>query len=431
MTSLSVSSPSELLSLVPYLVGFHPEHSLVVVAVYDHRLGFTTRIDLPERESWVILRHLAATVAQHRPDGVLIIGYGRSTPVTAAVKRLEAAFARVRLPVLDELRVDNGRYWSLLCDDPGCCPAEGLPCPPPDSVLAAEATLAGAVALPSRKDLVASLAPLSGAARVAMDRAEVRALARLLRQSCSAVDEEPHDSDPERARRFDEFLLRTGRTAVREAEQSYRTGGRLSDDEVAWLVFVLEHAGVRDYAWTRTGVDEWQLAFWSDITRRTSPAHVAAPAGLLAFVAWRANQGALASVAVARALSADPDYPMARIMHNVLALAIPPAMVDGWPEIPGLTGEVLEALAAGFPARDLLSKAADEPPDEGPPTGVTVDASAAEVPAGRFAGPMAPVARRGGSGPGPRTNRRVDFRYVPRHPRRRTDPGRVQGRSVS
>ncbi|WP_305788428.1 DUF4192 domain-containing protein [Symbioplanes lichenis] len=444
MTPLNVSSPSELLSLVPYLVGFHPEHSLVVVAVYDHQLGFTTRIDLPERESWPLLRHVAATVAQHRPDAVLLIGYGPSTPVTPAVKRLAGAFAGLRLPVLDELRVDAGRYWSLLCDDPGCCPAEGRPCPPLDSVLAAEATFAGAVALPSRKDLEVQLAPVSGAARDAMDKAEVRALARLLKQSCLAVDEQPHGSAEERASEFDQFLFRIGRTAVQEAEQRYRSGGTLSDDEVAWLVFLLEHAGVRDYAWTRTGVDEWQIAFWSDIARRTSTSHVAAPAGLLSFVAWRANQGALANVAVGRALAAEPDYLMARIMHTVLAMAIPPAMLDGWPEIPGLAGEVLEALAAEFPvARDLLPGATDEavsknkqaekeiPPDEGPPVTVTVDASAAEVPTGRFSAPTTAPTRRRTVGPRQRTNRRVEFRYVPRHPTRRTEPGRVQGRSVS
>ncbi len=46
---------------------------------------------------------------------------------------------------------------------------------------------------------------------------------------------------------------------------------------------------------------------------------------LLAFAAWRAGEGAVASIAVSRALSADPEYPLARLMAQALAGGLSPA----------------------------------------------------------------------------------------------------------
>ncbi|MFC3385406.1 DUF4192 family protein [Couchioplanes azureus] len=43
----------------------------------------------------------------------------------------------------------------------------------------------------------------------------------------------------------------------------------------------------------------------------------AAPAALLAFAAWRAGNGPLADKAVLRALSADPQFPLAVVTDNV------------------------------------------------------------------------------------------------------------------
>jgi hypothetical protein len=59
--------------------------------------------------------------------------------------------------------------------------------------------------------------------------------------------------------------------------------------------------------------------------------YVPAPACLLAFAAWRSGHGALASVAVDRALARDPAYSMAVLLEDVLRYGLPPAALDGWP----------------------------------------------------------------------------------------------------
>jgi hypothetical protein len=225
------------------------------------------------------------------------------------------------VPVFDVLRVTYGRFWSYLCDGDDDCPVEGRPCPPEHSAIAAAATYAGHVALPDREALVAQLAPVDGTERDAMAAATARA-----RERFSALA----DRD---AARLTRLLHRAGRAAVRDAERRYRSGGRLSDDEVAWLGVVLADVAVRDYAWERIGLDPWQLTLWTDVLRRVEAAYVPAPASLLSFAAWRGGVGALAWAAVERALEQDPAYGMAQTLREILTYAVSPAMVDGWPAV--------------------------------------------------------------------------------------------------
>jgi hypothetical protein len=111
----------------------------------------------------------------------------------------------------------------------------------------------------------------------------------------------------------------------------HRDQGRLTDDELAWLTVLLPHLPVRDHAWERIGDDDWQVILWSDVVRRVDPELAAAPASLLAFAAWRAGNGALASVAIDRALRAEPDYSMALLIDEALQLGTPPSMLADWP----------------------------------------------------------------------------------------------------
>jgi hypothetical protein len=63
------------------------------------------------------------------------------------------------------------------------------------------------------------------------------------------------------------------------------------------------------------------------VVRRADPAYVAAPAVLLGFSAWRSGQGALARVAVDRALKEAPGHRMAGILDRLLGSGIGPQAV--------------------------------------------------------------------------------------------------------
>ena len=45
--ALKLTSPNELLAVVPYLLGFNPTNGIVTLCLSDNRLGLTQRLDLP------------------------------------------------------------------------------------------------------------------------------------------------------------------------------------------------------------------------------------------------------------------------------------------------------------------------------------------------------------------------------------------------
>jgi hypothetical protein len=109
----------------------------------------------------------------------------------------------------------------------------------------------------------------------------------------------------------------------------YRGGGRFSTDyEIARITVALRDLRVRDDAWARMDPahSEQHLRLWLDVIRRAQPGHVAAPAALLAFVAWQSGDGALANVALDRALADDPVYSMALLLRQVITAGAPPSL---------------------------------------------------------------------------------------------------------
>jgi Domain of unknown function (DUF4192) len=67
------------------------------------------------------------------------------------------------------------------------------------------------------------------------------------------------------------------------------------------------------------------LRLWTDVVTGAAPEFVPAPASLLAFTAWQSGEGALANVAVERALGADPAYTMALLIAEAIHAGLPPS----------------------------------------------------------------------------------------------------------
>lgn len=375
---LSVRSPADMVAAVPYLLGFHPADSVVVVAVRGRRVVFAARGDLPApgADPGPAARHLAQVVARQDADAATVVGYGPAARVTGVVDAIGDALTAAGLVVLDALRVTEGRWFSYLCVEPSCCPPEGTPYDPAASQVSAAAVFAGQVALPDRAALAAQVSPLDGPVRLAMRRATGRARLRLAAltgrpstpsagspagglpaDSSRAGAEPPVPADgagPEGESSVpvggpgsggksqvpaggagsggEPRAVRTaGTAAVRAAFRRQRRGERLDDDEVAWLTVLLTHVVVRDHAWSRTDGRDEDISLWTDVLRRAEPDLIAAPGCLLAFAAWRSGHGALAAVALERVLSAHPGYSLAVLLDEALRRGVAPSALDGWP----------------------------------------------------------------------------------------------------
>ncbi|BCB85987.1 hypothetical protein Psuf_033000 [Phytohabitans suffuscus] len=320
MTPLALRTPADLIGAIPFLLGFHPSDSVVVVGLRARHVVFAARGDLGEPPDFV--EYVTSVVMRQDIDTAAVVGYGLDERAREPVTAIRTALERHGVRVLDTLRVADGRYWSYACPGDGCCPPDGTAFDPVASRVAAAATHAGQVALPDRDTLVRQIDPVGGLTRESMRLATDRATARLATLLAASP---PGDLLGSRA------LRRLGVAAVREATRRHREGGRLTDDEVAWLTVLLVHLPIRDYAWERVGADEWHLELWADVLRRAEPHVVPAPACLLAFAAWRCGQGALALAAVERAKRSDPAYSMARLLDDVLHRGIPPSTLDEFP----------------------------------------------------------------------------------------------------
>jgi hypothetical protein len=117
--------------------------------------------------------------------------------------------------------------------------------------------------------------------------------------------------------------------AVIEAIAAYQRGESISaGSRAAWLTVVLQDLRVRDDAWCRMDPAQRKehLRLWTDLTRLARPGYVAPPAALLAFVAWQSGNGALANVALDRALADNPGYPMARLLRQAIDSGAPPSL---------------------------------------------------------------------------------------------------------
>ena len=171
MNAINLTSPRELLAVVPYLLGFIPANSIMVLCLRDRRLGLAQRLDLPRPEDTDdVASALLPSLITENPDAVILIGFednkGESLP---ALEALTTALHSHSMPIHDRLVVRDGRWRSLDCHNLNCCPAEGSPVPEPADVsgVISEFVGRGVAPRPGRESLARQVEPGPQAATVA------------------------------------------------------------------------------------------------------------------------------------------------------------------------------------------------------------------------------------------------------------------------
>jgi hypothetical protein len=345
-TRVTAGTPDALLALVPHLLGFYPSGSLVVLGLGGkrHRVTVTFRYDLPDPpvadQAADIAEHAASVLQRQRLQMCALIGYGPVHLVTPVLAATMDSLLDAGVELVEVLRADGGRYWSVLCTDPACCPEEGRSFDPGSHPVAAAMSRAGLPALPDRAALARTLLPAAGSTEA-------------IRQSTRVAEQRLCDlgtrSWADGARDPQEITVRTGRAAVQHAIKRYRAGDALtSGDELAWLAVLLADLRVRDDAWARMNprYREAHIRLWTDVLRSAAREYVPAPASLLAFTAWQSGNGALASVAIDRALVARPGYSMALLLGEALDAGLPPSAAK-LPMTPAEVAASYDAQPAG------------------------------------------------------------------------------------
>jgi hypothetical protein len=178
---IRVAQPTELVAGLPALFGFRPRHSLFFLALDGPRgrLGFRARADLtgPADIEQAVDQLVIAAKDQPR-----LVGGGHGTQRRRGAGRRVGAGPGRRLrerhvEVVDALRLDDHRFWSLLCDSRSCCPPQGRPYDTSASRLVAEAVGVGQRIVTDRSELAAEFgAPdVSTARRIRAECDRIRA----------------------------------------------------------------------------------------------------------------------------------------------------------------------------------------------------------------------------------------------------------------
>jgi hypothetical protein len=323
-----IGSPAALLAAVPVLLGFQPGSSIVVVGTEPPRarVRLTLRYNLPDppdaRLAAGIARHAASVLTAQSIETAVAVGYGPGDLVTPIADAIRGFLPKAGITVTEFLRAEDRRYWSYACTNTDCCPSDGTPFDPEAYPAAVKAVAGNTPVLASREELAATVAPVMGEAAESMYHATRRAEEHA-RRLIARIGK----FDRRLARR--RALVGPGLQAVSEAIGLYRAGKRFaSHNQAAWLALVLEDLRIRDDAWSRMDPRQMSahLRLWTDLTRLARGPYAAAPASLLAFVAWQSGNGALANVALDRALSAQPDYSMADLLRRAVDAGAPPSL---------------------------------------------------------------------------------------------------------
>jgi hypothetical protein len=336
---VKLRSPADIIDAVPYLVGFVPHESLVVLSLRGPRsqLGLTARIDLPAAKSaTACARNFVGYLKRDGAARAIIVLYPPSDGIShPSVKPLAAALtkhlARARIEVSEVLCVCDGRWWSLQCADAECCPPSGtLIAHDTTSELAAAMTVEGRVVLGSREELAAMLDPVGGLVAAAMAYALPRVreefAARIAAGQRAEVVAESVDLFRAAVNTPSDLGERVDLEA--QAGPGARMDGELTVDEAARLIVSLDLWGVRDevLTWYEGDWGEATRVLLLELARRSVLPYQAAALTVLAWVCYLRGEGVLAGIAIDRARTADPEYSLAELLDQVLTGAVNPSI---------------------------------------------------------------------------------------------------------
>jgi hypothetical protein len=303
MTTLT--SPHDLLSAIPFVIGFKPENSIILISIKEDSVSMAMRIDFPPSLDQSQLDQLISHLKRDNAESILAVFYTSSVDsnsqevISVLMKELE----NENLGLRESLVVSQNRWRSLLCDDRQCCPDEGSPLPELQNSRIAVEQVALGKPLPfeNMDELVASLAPLPEDSELLFNLSHV-----------TPID---YQLDPTSSQR-------EGAEAVIDFMADFQAEGLCRDKKLIALVLTrLLDLQVRDFALgsvTEETINNYFSA-WRWLMRIAPKGYVAPVATLFAAVAYERGDGALAQRALDRVEADDPEYAMLGLFRQVFS----------------------------------------------------------------------------------------------------------------
>ncbi len=308
---ITLRNEDDLLALIPYTLGFTPDDSLVLVTIGRDAAPFHARIDLPDVPADLpgVVAPLVVAARRNAAANAMVVVYTEDECLAEeAADLLVDALSSGGVECLVSLRADGRRWYPLGLDHLDPRSLVGVPYDTRDHELSSRAVLDGRVTFRNRSELAESLAVADpeeveevlvahGSLEPIDDRAPLRLLAAEAAWLGEGLSRQLHGVAPFSAAEVARALRAVARQEVRD---------------VVWCAITREEAAAH-------------VRVWRDVVRRSPEELVAPAAGLLAFAAWLAGDGALAWCAIDRCLRSDPDHTLARLVAQALEGAVPPS----------------------------------------------------------------------------------------------------------
>ena len=256
---LRVTSPADLLALIPGFFGFHPEDSVVMITTGGSPQPCHARVDLPTDpvEIEEVAAYLTDVAARHRVTAVAAVVYTDDAALAEAVaEELATRMRALGGELLCAVRAD-GRHWFVLGCNGGSL---GTPYDVSTHPFMAQAVVDGTVVLGSRRELAASLVGDPE------ERAEVAGCVGEATGRLIGLLDGPLGQPAAR-----HHLVTEGRWVRHRVRRHLEDRQRLDAPDVARLL-VLMHLSVevRDVAWAEMdrASARGHVDLWRDVVRR-------------------------------------------------------------------------------------------------------------------------------------------------------------------
>ena len=337
--SIRISGPSGLVAAVPYLLGFDPQESVVVVFTRAPRSSvvLSLRVDLPEAGTAArieLASEIGRTVERavklgaqlDRAQLAVFSRLAATLPAAELVAELGETLRRKGLAVAESLSVAHDRWWSYDCREVGCPPCVGHAIDDAPGIRAAfDLVTAGLGYVADRATLARQLTP---------DRDSFLGIADIGTALAACRRHADSGRESVRWRRSVENDLLGWLTSPGAPSEGRKHVGP-SDRELARWACSLADSRVREPVLHRLlfeggarrrpqRLTSARIALTALVPRVPDP-EVAAPAALLAAVAWQQGDGAFARLAGERALTADSGSTLARLVVAAAGSGVPPS----------------------------------------------------------------------------------------------------------
>ena len=329
-----IHSPRQLLAAIPHLIGFHPDSSLILVAFDGKEVMTLVRIDWPSN-AISLPRTINDAMTKATEPSVVILAYTEAPVTLKDVVDLVQGGSEIDL--LDVLWIRRGHWGSLMCEDESCCPINGHKVEDHTSTDVAF-IVSGSSPFESRDEMVARLESEVLSAEEIEQRSQAQTITNeKVRQSLDGNRTETQaqknkqlSDDAEPPASLQGIPSQSRNDIVQNVIVNLTDHDIDSWEQHAWLCEVVSDIRMRD-AFLRILFDDSMLrpkvrATLITCVARASEKDIPALATVLAGCAWLDGNGALASVALNRALDVDPSYSLARLLNRAITAGVPPSV---------------------------------------------------------------------------------------------------------